>query len=296
MDAIKCEAFLIAAEQGSLTAAAELLGYTQSGITRMINALEEEVGFSIFVRSKKGVRLTKNGQAILPLFQEIVRAHHRAEQFSAEICGVVKGSLVIGCYYSISAMWMPAILQKFCKCYPGITVSMREGGNSDMAKWLNEKSVDCCFGAKPSAENYDWIPLLQDELVAWLPADHPFAKKAAFPIQNLAKEPFIHTSPNHDTDQDRLLEALHLHPQTRFSTRDGYTTYNMVEAGLGISFNQKLISKKWNGAVATVPFSPPQFVPLGITIPSLKEASPAAKKFIDCAIRAIQEISISGSD
>lgn len=54
MEAVKCEAFLAAAELGSLTATAELLGYTQSGVTRMIGTLEEELGFPLFLRSKKG--------------------------------------------------------------------------------------------------------------------------------------------------------------------------------------------------------------------------------------------------
>ena len=58
MEAVKCEAFLAAAELGSLTATAELLGYTQSGVTRMIGTLEEELGFPLFLRSKKGVQLT----------------------------------------------------------------------------------------------------------------------------------------------------------------------------------------------------------------------------------------------
>ena len=96
----------------------------------------------------------------------------------------------------------------------------------------------------------------------------------------LQNEPFIHTSPNHDTDQDRLLEQHDLHPQTCFTTRDGFTTYNMVEAGLGVSFNQRLISRKWSGTVAEV-------VTLGISVPSLREASPAAKKFIACAIETV---------
>ena len=61
MEAVKCEAFLAAAELGSLTATAELLGYTQSGVTRMIGTLEEELGFPLFLRSKKGVQLTENG-------------------------------------------------------------------------------------------------------------------------------------------------------------------------------------------------------------------------------------------
>jgi len=125
MEAVKCEAFLAAAELGSLTATAELLGYTQSGVTRMIGTLEEELGFPLFLRSKKGVQLTENGKLMLPLLREVVRAHHNAEQLSAEIGGVSKGSLTIGCYYSISALWMPEILTAFRARYPGVTVRMQ---------------------------------------------------------------------------------------------------------------------------------------------------------------------------
>ena len=226
MEAVKCEAFLAAAELGSLTATAELLGYTQSGVTRMIGTLEEELGFPLFLRSKKGVQLTENGKLMLPLLRE-------------------------------------------------------------MARWLNERSVDCCFGAQMHGDKYDWLPVFRDELVAWLPRGHELAEADAFPLMRLQNEPFIHTSPNHDTDQDRLLEQHDLHPQTCFTTRDGFTTYNMVEAGLGVSFNQRLISRKWSGTVAEVPFDPPQFVTLGISVPSLREASPAAKKFIACAIETV---------
>lgn len=287
MEAVKCEAFLAAAELGSLTATAELLGYTQSGVTRMIGTLEEELGFPLFLRSKKGVQLTENGKLMLPLLREVVRAHHNAEQLSAEIGGVSKGSLTIGCYYSISALWMPEILTAFRARYPGVTVRMQEGGNLEMARWLNERSVDCCFGAQMHGDKYDWLPVFRDELVAWLPRGHELAEVDAFPLMRLQDEPFIHTSPNHDTDQDRLLEQHDLHPQTCFTTRDGFTTYNMVEAGLGVSFNQRLISRKWSGTVAEVPFDPPQFVTLGISVPALREASPAAKKFIACAIETV---------
>ena len=112
----------------------------------------------------------------------------------------------------------------------------------------------------------------------------------------LGRKPFIHTSPDHDTDQDRLLAALWLHPQTRFTTRDGFTTCNMVAAGLGISFNQRLIAQKWDRhAVAQVPFSPPQFIELGIAVPSVREASPAAKKLSACAVRCIRRLTDQGA-
>lgn len=289
MEVTKYEAVLAAAEAGSLSAAAERLGYTQSGITRMLGSLENELGFSLFLRGKKGVQLTENGKLILPVFREIVCAQKKAQQLSAEICGSVKGSLSIGCYYSISAMWMPEILKDFRSRFPGVSIRMQEGGNLEMAKWLRESSVDCCFCAKPCFAECDWLPLYTDELVAWLPKNHPLAAAKVFPVEQLEKEAFIHTSPNHDTDQDRLLAAFHLHPKTCFTTRDGFTTYRMVEAGLGISFNQRLISKKWDQtAVSQVSFSPPQFIELGIALPSIKQASPAAKRFIDCAMQCIK--------
>ena len=85
MDTVKCEAFLTAVDRGSFTAAAETLGYTQSGITRMIGALETELGFPLFVRQKKGVVLTENGKAMLPAIRDLVRSNRRAEEMGLDI-------------------------------------------------------------------------------------------------------------------------------------------------------------------------------------------------------------------
>lgn len=74
MDSVKCEALLLAAEQGSLTRAGEILGYTQSGITRMIRSLEQETGFPMLIRTQHGVRLTADGKAMLPALRNIVKA------------------------------------------------------------------------------------------------------------------------------------------------------------------------------------------------------------------------------
>ena len=58
MDTKKTRALLLALEKGSLTAAAEELGYTQSGLTHMMNSLEDEAGISLLVRSKVGPKQT----------------------------------------------------------------------------------------------------------------------------------------------------------------------------------------------------------------------------------------------
>lgn len=283
MDSIHCEAFLAAADTGSFTAAAERLGYTQSGITRMIGSLEEELGFPLFLRSKRGVVLTDNGKDMIPLLRAVAKAERDVEERSAEIRGMVCGTLHIGSYFSISAMWLPQILSRFLAAYPGIRVSVQEGSNAELLHWFRERAVDCCFCASENPEGpsgIDWIPLYRDELVMWLPESHPLARASFYPVQNLNAECFIHTHPGEDTDQDRLLARWHLHPDARFTTKDGFVTYQMVAAVLGVSFHQRLISKKWHGRVFEVPFDPPQYISLGIAVPSLKEASPAARRFI----------------
>jgi len=287
MESIKCEAFLIAAETGSLTAAGEYLGYTQPGITRMIRSLEEEMGFPLFVRTKKGVTPTENGKAMISVFREIVRAHKNAAELGSEIRGMLSGVLTIGSYYSVSAMWMPEILKRYQQQFPAIRIRLREGNNREMAEWLTERSVDCCFAARPAPGTVcDWIPIREDELLAWLPAGHPMAQRKAFPLTELAKEPFIAIMPDRDTDLDRLLQEENITPDRRFSTADAYTAFRMVEAGLGISFNNRLISSHWSGGVVTIPFDPPRCITLGLAVPVLAEASPAARAFIRC----VQEV------
>lgn len=64
----------------------------------------------------------------------------------------------------------------------------------------------------------------------------------------------------------------------------------MVEAGLGVSFNQRLISRKWQGRVKEVPFEEPHYISLGIAVPSLAEASPAVKRFIACIERLMPRL------
>lgn len=176
---------------------------------------------------------------------------------------------------------MPSILQTFSQQYPEISVTMLEGGNKEMADWLREGRVDFCFCAKPDPKTpCDWEELYEDPLVAWLPKDHPSALKTSFAIKDLEKEAFLHTLPHQDTDQDRLIAQEKLHLHTRFTTKDGFTTYQMVAAGLGVSFNQSLIAKDWGGAVVQRPLAPKRTVSLGIALPQGCELSPASRRFI----------------
>ena len=88
MDTRKLEALLTAVELGSFTRAAEVLGYTQSGLTHMMNSLEKDIGFTVLVRGRSGVQLTPAGQRLLPLVRDS-RASSRRTSSSASYNALV---------------------------------------------------------------------------------------------------------------------------------------------------------------------------------------------------------------
>ncbi len=79
MGASRYEVFCKVVELGSLTQAAEVLGYTQPGISHIISAMEEEFGFPLLIRSRSGVRPTADGERVLPIIRRIFKRHRAAD-------------------------------------------------------------------------------------------------------------------------------------------------------------------------------------------------------------------------
>ena len=85
METARCRAFLQAAETGSFSRAAEKLNYTPSGVSQLVTAMEETVGFPLLHRSRKGVRLTEAGERLLPAVRAFLQQDARIEQIAGEI-------------------------------------------------------------------------------------------------------------------------------------------------------------------------------------------------------------------
>ena len=121
------EAFLKTIELGSLTKAAESLGYTQSGISHMLNALENECGLKLLVRDRSGVRITSDGQQLLPYFQGICNGQHDLSQKINEIHRLESGLVRVGTFTSVSAQWLPGMIKRFREDYPKIKFELLHG-------------------------------------------------------------------------------------------------------------------------------------------------------------------------
>lgn len=283
MDLKKYELFIDIAETGNFTTSGDRLGYTQSGVSHIMKGLETELGFPLFVRTRRGVSLTDNGKRIVPLIRQLLSDNSRLEQTVNELNGLHTGSITIGTYSSISINWLPKIIYEFQKDFPCIDIHMKEGGIDEIESWIENSTVDFGFCSQKSSQEFDWIPLQNDPLMAILPKDFKVPESGTYPISAFQNQPFIISAMGIDYDIHLALTKADVTPYIRFSSTDDHAIISMVANHLGISILPNLIIQEWSNQITALPLEPYSFRSLGIGIKSLNQIAPAAKKFIEYA-------------
>ena len=200
MSNIKYLAYLKTVEFHSLTKAANLLGYTQPGISHMITSLEQELGFPLLIRAKDGVYPTDEGQQLLYYMRQIVNNETMLKDLANQINGIETGSIRIGVFSSTSTQWVPGLLQKFTALHPNIRVQIIEGTTIELQNLFSENYLDLGLMSDPAPEGFEFIPLMQDPILAIIPQDHPLANEEYISPRELVKYPFI--IPQEGADED----------------------------------------------------------------------------------------------
>lgn len=278
MDLERYKILLTVIDSGSLSAAANIIGYTPSGISRMMATLEMELGFTLLHRGKNGISPTKECELLLPAIREFVFSGNSVLQTAAQINGAELGTIVIATAYSHYYQWIVKMTSHFHNLHPGVQFRILNGTSTELLEMLNHHALDFCLISERTGE-HNWISLCEDYMVAMLPANHPLTKLSAVPIEAFATESYIETYPEKDIDNSRVFTRCNIQPNTQFSTMDIYATYSMVEAGLGISMNNQINSHLWNGTVQHLPLAPNQVIEIGLAY--AKDISPVAKAFLN---------------
>ena len=287
METARCRAFLAAAETGSFSKAAEALSYTPSGVNQLVTALEKELGFPVFRRNTKGVTLTENGELLLPTVREFLRQEDRIFELSAEMNGLLIGSVTIASYSSIATHWLPAVIRAFQQDYPQIRIKLMEGIWQEVSKWLDDRAADIGFFSYQEGMPYDFIPLAEDPMLALLPKDHPLAQAETYPLENCKYDRFIMPALGCDDDVEALFAKNGIEPNVQFTTLESLSVMYMVEQGLGMSVMNKLITEKRICDIVMLPIDPPSQITLGVAMNSKADVSPAVKMFLKYAVRML---------
>ena len=289
MSISKYETLAKVCELGSLTKAAEALEITQSAVSHTINSLEEQFGFAILTRSRAGVKLTDNGQRIMPSVRGMLNYYEQLNQTVSAIRGLDFGTVRIGAFTSVAVHWLPGVIKEFQRDYPNVDIKLLNGDYHDVEKWLTEGSVDLGFVNLPTKLNCECIALMEDRLLAILPPDHKFASYPKFPLVECETEAFITLLETSNHDANKALSAAGIKPNIKFSTKDDYAIIAMVEQGLGISIMPELLLRGRHDNVAVKELVPPSKRTIGLAIGETSSQSPATRKFADYIIRWVKE-------
>ena len=279
MDTKKLEALVVSVELGSFTRAAEQLGYTQSGLTHMMNSLEKDIGFTVLVRGRSGVQLTPAGQRIFPLVQECLAGSAALEREISLINSHKEDSVRVAAYESIARHWLPEVIQQFRREHPDVTVDIQMGSVDEVYRWVLEDRVDMCFASRQDYNTLDWTPLRDDELLAILPPDYPDGDDT-FPIEFFNGQEFLMPSMGFDKDILRVLNEHSVAPLIRTTQVSDSAVISMVEHGLGVSVLSRLVLRGRQNSVRALPLLPQAFRELGIAARPRKELRPIVRKFI----------------
>lgn len=291
MESKKLEALLMAVDLGSFTKAAEVLGYTQSGLTHMMNSLEKEVGFTLLERGRSGVRLTEEGERIAPAVREFLQANARLDSVIEQVASSRTEIIRVSAYASIAMHWLPGIIQRFREECPDVDVDIRMADHVDVPyELLAQGKMDAILVSPQDEGQYEWVHLADDPMFAVLPKDFDTQGMTAFPLAAFEARDFIMPSQGFDKDIMRIFNRIGVKPHILPTWVDDPTVISMVRHGLGVSMMTELTVRGRTDGVKLLPVEPASSRELGLAVRSLDAASDGLRHFIDCTKRVVAEM------
>lgn len=265
MDDKKIFAILKAVEVGSLSKAASELGYTQSGLTQMMNSVEDELGCAILTRGYNGVQLTPNGEQLIPFLEDAASSLTRLSDAAQQLAIGTQKPIRIGTYPSISKSWLPGILKAYQKEFPdrGFEICV---GNEDIYKMLDNDEIDLVLGEESKKGTYNWIPLIDDNYYAIVSKNSELGHLSSISIAELVKHDFIMSQ---ISDLKSLVKPYLKEKKDRvqINSADDTSIISLIEQGLGVSILPQTSLNSISDNIQILNIEPPLKRCMGIILP-----------------------------
>lgn len=167
------KAFQTAAMTGTVSKAAQQLGYAQSNITTKIRQLENDLGTPLFYRHNRGITLTPAGKTLLDYAGQVLRLVEEARKAVTDGTAPT-GSLSIGSMETTAAVRLPELLAAYHRSYPEVNLSLVTGPTEQLVQAVLDYELDCAFVAGP-VEHPDLLQesFIEEELMVVTHSAHP---------------------------------------------------------------------------------------------------------------------------
>ncbi|HEY7151428.1 MAG TPA: LysR substrate-binding domain-containing protein [Solirubrobacterales bacterium] len=236
------------AAQGSFSAAASALSYTQSAVSQAVARLEAEAGVTLIERDRRGVRPTAAGAALVEHADGILARLDAAEAEVAAIAGVRGGRLRIASFPTAGATLMPLAIATFRASHPDVELHLAEGEPEEIVPRLRAGEFDLVLVyefrgvSEKLGAGMRRFELLDDPVRVALPVGHELAERDSVRLTDLRSESWVQTSAATPYARYvvRSCHAAGFEPRVSFESDDFQTVQGLVAAGVGVALIPQL--------------------------------------------------------
>ena len=281
MNIYKYEAFLKIVEMGSLKKAAEAMGYTQPGLSHILNSLEADLNAKLLIRDRSGISLSSVGQELLPYIGTICEDEQRLREKMREISELNAGIIKLGVFPSMATHVIPEVLALFLEKNPNFNVQLYPGKYGEIEDWVRQGKVNMGFVIEPSGKSLKLRPLKEDKIMVVMPRGHPLETFDAVPQEILLKYPFILYGSGCLEDYKHVEVFEQLRANAKYTGSDDNTIFSMVESRLGISLAPELVLKRIAYDIVWRELDPPAYRTIVVIVRADTKIPASIKRFCD---------------
>jgi DNA-binding transcriptional LysR family regulator len=269
---------------GTAQGAAGRMFVTQPAISRLIRALEDELGFALFNRFKGRLQPTSEGVRFYEAVEQNFLGLERLDQTAKKIRRREPRQLTLGCTPALSATIFPVIIKAFHRRYPKVMLNVDTVIVPDVIERLQRMRVDMAVTlAFPSMAGIEVEPLIETENYCAMPVSHPLAVKKVITPEDLVGEKLIKTLPTGPLtweEEEQVYKEAGVDPDYILAYHTSHTGYAMIAQGICIGLMEPFAAQHWRQEVTLRPFRPRLKLTYALAYPS-----PQIQSNLFCAIR-----------
>jgi DNA-binding transcriptional LysR family regulator len=236
MDIQNIRAFLMVAETGSFSRAAEKLFITQPAISKRISSLEFALDCKLFDRLGKNVQLTQAGEALIPGYRRILAEINESERIISTLRTKVSGHLEFGTSHHIGLHRLPPVLRRYTELYPDVELDIQFMDSEQAADLILKGSIELALITLPDSieKPLTTIPVWTDLMECVVAKDHEMAKQKTVTRKQLAEHGILLQAHGTHT-RDIIDKTLKLPPDIKVIMESNYleTIKAMIQNSLG---------------------------------------------------------------
>jgi len=255
--------FVAVAEEENVSRAALKLHVSQPGLSRQIRDLEDEIGFQLFERGAKSLRLTEAGKIFLTEARAVLQHAEDAVKKARAAVGGVQGEIHVGYAPSLTVQILPPMLRAFQGEFPQVRVVLHDLSSEEMLEQLDTRKLRVALTVRPPAKllrGLSFAEIARYAMVLAVAPGHPLAKLKAVTLQQVAPEPLIGLNrkdyPEAHVETKRLFAAVRLKPKFAEEHEGGTGIIAAVEAGRGIALVPSSLACIVGTRVKLIPLKP----------------------------------------